>query len=88
MADQKAVKDVSVERPREYEDRAHAETGEQDADDMYRRHGRAIRKDAASEAMPVDESDAPESEGGAEKQNSGPFPVNGPQTDTGKSAHG
>jgi 23S rRNA G2445 N2-methylase RlmL len=43
------------------------------------------------EATPVDASDAPESEGMAgsgRDGNDGPNPVNGPQTDTGKSAHG
>jgi hypothetical protein len=85
-------KTTSPSPPREYEDRSPAEQGEQDAERFYREHGPAIRKDAASELLPTQAADVEGDEGSEEgvtsTRHSGPFPLNGAQTETGKSAAG
>lgn len=76
----------------EYKDKSDAEFGGQDAQRFYREHGPAIRTDAASDLLPVHATDAEGEENREERvrntRHSGPFPINGAQADTGKSASG
>ena len=92
MTEKPVEKITSPSPPREYEDRSPAEFGEQDAQRFYREHGPAIRRDVDSELLPTRAADAEGEEDSEERvtntRHSGPFPVNGAQTETGKSAAG
>jgi hypothetical protein len=83
---------IPSERRQDMEGKAKAEGGEQDAQRRYQEQGRAKIGDSPgthkepTEATPVDVSDAPEQEGSA--ANSGPSPINGAQSNPGKSASG
>jgi hypothetical protein len=85
---------IDADRAQIQTDRARAANADKNADRRYNRHGRAMNEDAASineetagkfpqEATPVEASDAPESEGGADKVNTNTQPEAGASAETG-----